>query len=70
MIEPVGGRELGLLPVPVGERGGVSGVVTLDRLESPHPARFAIRPLPYGERWNSRLARLFSTHSVNAARSS
>src|SRR5262245_15223601 len=34
------------------KRGRVRGQVTLDRLVPPHPDRFAIRPLPAGERWS------------------
>src|SRR5262245_2836651 len=45
-------RELGALPLPSGERAGVRGRVTLDKLAPPHPARYARRPLPAGERWN------------------
>jgi sortase A len=48
-------RELGELPLPNGERVGVRGSrslsdSTLDPPSSPHPARFASRPLPVGER--------------------
>src|SRR5262249_31715895 len=42
---------LGLLPLPIGERGGVRGQRTLDRLGPPHPpARRARAPSP---RWGA-----------------
>ena len=44
--------EHGALPLPSGERVGVRGRMTLDRLVPPHPDRFAIRPLRVGERWS------------------
>src|SRR5262245_89098 len=50
-------RELRRLPLPSGERGGVRGRVTLDPPLPPHPDRYAIRPLPAGERWSKRRAR-------------
>jgi len=45
-------NKLGVLPLPGGERVGVRGQVTLDKPLPPHPARFARRPLPTGERWS------------------
>src|SRR5215475_1371981 len=45
-------RELVALPLPGGERVGVRERVTFDRPVPPHPDRFAIRPLPAGERWS------------------
>src|SRR5215510_11159670 len=45
-------RGLGALPLPSGEKVGVRGRVTFDRSVPPHPDRFAIRPLPAGERWS------------------
>src|SRR4051812_22487865 len=41
-------RGFGRLPLPVGERGGVRGCVTLDRFVPPHA--LTCQPLPRGER--------------------
>jgi hypothetical protein len=39
------------LPLRNGERVGVRAQLTFDSPLPPHPDRFAIRPLPAGERW-------------------
>ena len=43
-------RDCRRLPPPIGERVRVRGSGSIDSSDPPHPDRFAIRPLPTGER--------------------